>query len=187
MGVQTRRLILASGSPRRRELLTAAGYDVVVDSVSVDESWPEGSVESGIVVIVKRKLGHLASYADMTVAADTTVVLGHDRFGKPADDAEARSMLHALSGREHNVLTGFVVRYGDKERSDVIVTRVAFRPLTDLEIDLYIDSGECFDKAGAYGIQGKGGVLIDHISGSFTNVIGLPLAQVKRTIDELCK
>ena len=155
---------------------------MVVDAVSVDESWPDGDVQSGILTIIERKLGHIESYGLPTVAADTTVVLGAERLGKPADAHEAKTMLRALSGRPHEVLTGFIVRYGAAEHRGVVSTRVTFRSLTDREIELYIATGEPFDKAGAYGIQGKAAGLVDRVEGSYTNIIGLPVAEVVEAI-----
>ncbi len=179
------RIVLASASPRRRQLLTAAGYDVVVDALSADESWPPGSIEQGLLTICRRKLQHAAPYVYPTVAADTDVILGKERFGKPHDDIDARNILSVLSGREHIVMTGFCVRYGDAERAAVVSTKVTFRELTAVEIAHYVATTEPMDKAGAYGIQGEGGALVETIAGSYTNVVGLPLTEVKRAIDEL--
>lgn len=172
------RLILASGSPRRRELLAAAGYDVVVDARSVDESWPDGPIATGILEVIARKLAHLTRYELPTVAADTTVVLGDARLGKPVDAADAAAMLRALSGRSHEVVTGYIVRLGEREERGVVSTRVVFRLLSEPEIELYIASGEPFDKAGAYGIQGKAAAFIDRVEGSYTNIVGLPVTEV---------
>jgi septum formation protein len=181
----THRIVLASASPRRRQLLTAGGYDVVVDAVNADETWPPGGIEQGLLTICRRKLAHAAPYVYPTVAADTVVTLGKERFGKPHDEIDARNMLSILSGREHTVMTGFCVRYGDEERAAVIATRVTFRQLTAVEIARYVATTEPMDKAGAYGIQGEGGALVETIAGSYTNVVGLPLTEVRRAIEEL--
>jgi septum formation protein len=166
-------------------LLVAAGYDVSVNAVDADESWPPGEVDAGLIAICRRKLAHAAPYTTPTIAADTVVVLGNTRFGKPADAGEAQRFLGRLSGREHLVKTGYVIRYRDQERLQVVTTRVRFRILDAIEIERYAATGEALDKAGGYGIQGEGGALIETILGSYTNVVGLPLTEVKQTLEAL--
>ncbi len=180
-----RRIVLASRSPRRKQLLAGAGYDVSVNAVDADESWPPGPLASALEVICQRKIAHAAPFDLPTVAADTVVVVDAMRFGKPADAQEARRFLEALSGREHAVMTGFCVRLRDREVASVVTTRVRFRALTSGEIERYIATGEPFDKAGGYGIQGEGGALVETIVGSYTNVVGLPLSEVRAAVEGL--
>lgn len=152
----------------------------------IDESWPGGDigVEAGAIELARRKLEAVGDRDAVTVAADTVVVIDDDRLGKPADDAEAEAMLSRLAGRSHRVVTGFCVR-GSAWREAAVSTEVRFRPLTRAEIDRYVASGEPRDKAGAYGIQGSGGALVDHVRGSYTNVVGLPLAEVIAAVEEV--
>ena len=173
------RIVLASGSPRRRELLVACGYDVDVHVPGVAEGRAPGEAPAQMVVRLAQEKARTARTAEgLVVAADTTVVLDGQVLEKPADDADARAMLRRLSGRTHEVLTGWCVRGPRGERSGVVATAVTFRPLTDAEIDAYVASGEPRDKAGAYGIQGRGGALVDVVHGSYPNVVGLPVAEV---------
>ncbi len=182
-----RPIVLASRSPRRQQLLTGAGYDVAINAVDADESWPDEPLDTALVTICRRKIEHARPYDVPTVAADTVVVLGEQRFGKPADALAARQILASLSGREHRVMTGFCVRFRGDEMATVVTTRVQFRALTPLEIDRYIATGEPFDKAGGYGIQGEGGALVETIVGSYSNVIGLPLTEVRAAIEQLAR
>ena len=171
-------ILLASGSPRRRYLLESAGFEVVCEPQDVDESWPGGEVEAGVVQLALRKLGQCREKTLLVVAADTVVVLGESPLGKPRDRDEAIRILSALSGKKHRVLTGVAVRKGKNEHCFAVSTEVTFRKLSLLEIEKYVDLGECFDKAGAYGIQGHGSSLVDTVEGSYTNVVGLPLKPV---------
>ena len=186
---QSRSILLASGSPRRRALLEAAGFDVEVRSPDVDEAWPGGDPGAAAIALARRKLDAVTSArtAPLALAADTVVVLDDEPLGKPASAAEAAAMLGRLSARPHQVITGFVVSTPDQTHDAAVRTEVRFRALTGSEIDRYVASGEPFDKAGAYGIQGLGGALIDTVHGSYTNVVGLPLAEVLSTIDALAE
>jgi len=172
------RLILASGSPRRRELLQRMGYDFAVVSPDVDESVDEPPRQA-VAILARRKA--LAAAEGRTegvvLAADTLVSLDGHSLGKPRDGAEARAMLKALSGREHEVFTGVCLVDCKTGRQAVHVERtgVRFRVLTDGEIDSYVASGDPLDKAGAYGIQGGAGAFVEEISGSYENVMGLPV------------
>ncbi len=121
----------------------------------------------------------------LVIAADTTVDLGGEILGKPTDESDARRMLRALSARTHRVHTGLAVRIGDDVRSDVVTTLVTFTPLTPASIDWYVATGEPLDKAGAYAVQGSGGVFVQRIRGSVSNVIGLPLHSLVRLAAEL--
>lgn len=173
-------VVLASGSPRRRELLVRLGLDPVVRPAAVDETPRPGEAPADLVVrLATAKVTAVAADPDdLVVAADTVVTVGTQVLGKPRDRADAAAMLGALSGREHHVVTGVAVARGGAVRTDVETTRVAFRDLDDREIAWYVATGEPDDKAGAYGLQGAGAVLVHELQGSDTNVIGLPLALV---------
>ena len=177
------RIVLASASPRRKALLEAACFEVVVRPSGVDETWPGGALSEAAAQLAARKADAVGPCADAMVAADTLVVLGEARLEKPRDAADARRMLAQLSGQTHTVVTGYCVRRGSAERRGAVLTAVRFRVLCAAEIDRYVDSGEPFDKAGAYGIQGGGAALIDYVEGSYTNVIGLPLREVMAAIE----
>ena len=193
------RLILASGSPRRAELLRAAGFafDVVVPDV--DETRRDGEPAEEYVRRVSQDKSSAAlrclradegdasqtdgrRNAEVIIAADTVVVVNGDILGKPRDDSEAASMLRRLSGRWHEVITGVSVRAGLRETGSVAVTRVQFVELTETDIDWYVTSGETVDKAGAYAIQGLGSRFIPRIEGSYANVVGLPIALVQELL-----
>jgi septum formation protein len=181
----TQRIILASASPRRRALLASAGFDTDVRIPNADETWPPGSLEDGAIAIAGRKLAKLGAVDGLALAADTVVALGDEALGKPADAAEAAHMLRRLSGVEHRVITGFVVTRGGQRHAEAVVSRVRFRALSDADIVRYVATGECLDKAGAYGIQGEGGALVAWLEGSYTNIVGLPLAEVLRALERL--
>ncbi len=177
--------MLASRSPRRRMLLQAACFDVEVRAPNADESWPGGNVLDGAVALARRKLDGIDDSDAPVLAADTLVLLGNDRLGKPANHDEAVAILTELAGREHRVVTGFCVSLRGERREGAVATRVSFRPLWPLEIERYVDSGEPFDKAGAYAIQGGAGAFVDRVEGSYTNVVGLPLREVIEAIERL--
>lgn len=173
-------LILASASPRRRELLASAGLTFVVQPADVDETWQPGELPRAYVLRVARAKARavaVRSPGATVLAADTTVAIEDRVLGKPVDAQHAAAMLGDLAGREHAVHTAVVVRVGSRETHRLTTTRVRFRALTGLEIAAYIETGEPFDKAGGYGIQGRGGALVDVVHGSYTNVVGLPLAE----------
>jgi septum formation protein len=180
-----KRIILASGSPRRLDLLQSACFEVEVRKSDADETWPGGDVREGAISLAARKLAAVGPLPELALAADTIVVADNHVLGKPADEADARRMLRLLAGAEHQVITGFVLRRGDVERSEAVVSKVRFRDLTNDEIDRYVACGDCKDKAGSYGIQGEGGSLVDRVEGSYTNIVGLPLAEVLRAIKAL--
>jgi septum formation protein len=181
-------LVLASSSPRRAELLTSAGFEFVVIPADVDET-PRAAERPSDYAL---RVAH--SKADrvvmglppdcIVVAADTVVVSGGRMMGKPADDADAASMLRTLSGTVHEVHTAVVVGTYARKVNRVVTTRVRFQPLSDAEIAWYIATGEAVGKAGAYGIQGRAARFIDSIDGSWSNVVGLPLATVYRLLKE---
>lgn len=177
--VQSPRLVLASASPRRRELLGQLGLRFEVVAANIDETpHPQEPAEAYVLRLAREKAGSVAARhpEDWVLAADTTVALGGELLGKPASVEEARSMLQRLSGRTHEVYTG-VALAGRAEGSLVARSRVTFRELSMAEIDWYAASGEPLDKAGSYAVQGKGGFLVASVEGSPTNVIGLPLAE----------
>lgn len=176
-------IVLASASPRRAELLAGAGVRFVAVSGAVAEELLPGEAPADAVRrLARAKVEDVALRAGgrFVVAADTVVVLDGEVFGKPRDHADAVRMLGRLSGRVHEVLTGFAV-YDRETRckiEDVVTTRVEFKPLQADEIETYVASGCPFDKAGAYGIQDRAAFMIHRIDGSYTNVVGLPLAEV---------
>jgi len=179
------KLVLASASPRRLQLLRACGYDVVVSPAHLDETQLPGEPPAVMVERLARAKAVAIAASDLVVAADTTVVLGADALAKPTDDADAARMLERLSGQTHEVITGWCVRKNAAVRSGIVSTRVTFRRLTAREIAAYVATGEPLDKAGAYGIQGAGGALVDGVEGSYPNVVGLPMAEVIAAIVEL--
>jgi septum formation protein len=176
------RLILASSSPRRRELLAAGGYDFDVVSPDVDESEREDEAPIAYVERVAREKC-TAVAGDVVLAADTTVDVDGVVFAKPVDDADAFRMLRALSGRSHFVHTGVALRRGRVLRSFVVSSEVVFADLADHEIAAYIATGEPTGKAGAYAIQGQGARLVSAVRGSVSGVIGLPMAEVAPMLD----
>lgn len=174
------RMILASASPRRAELLTAAGYAFVVRPVDVDEAVLPGETPLDAVrrlSILKAELAD-AGPEDVVLAADTLVTVDGVALGKPVDEADARAMLRRLSGRVHDVLTGVTCRRGAATRTEVVDTRVWMTELDAGDIDRYLATGEPMDKAGAYGIQGFASRFVWRIEGSYSNVVGLPIATV---------
>ena len=174
-------LILASASPRRADLLRAADIPFVVETADVDETPRENKPPEAYVLRVARDKAFTVDRrkpGNLILAADTTVVVCGQILGKPASDDEAKTMLKSLSGRVHDVLTGVVIREAAREWAAVVKTEVRFLPLTDSEINWYIASGEPRDKAGAYAIQGRASRFIDRIDGSYSNVVGLPVATV---------
>jgi len=177
-------IVLASSSPRRNLLLTSAGFTLKVIAPHIDETVRDGEAPEDYVKRLAKEKSDVKGLdgSKVVVAADTTVVLDSEILGKPANEEEARAMLGSLSGRQHEVLTGFAVRRAHFLHVEVVKTKVVFRHLTAQEIESYVNTKEPLDKAGAYGIQGIGSSLIDQIHGSFTNVIGLPLKEVLEAI-----
>jgi septum formation protein len=184
------RLVLVSASPRRADLLAAAGFTFEVATVEVDET-PRASESPDAYVVRLAGAKALAAEARgegpaVLLGADTTVVLDGRILGKPGGPSEATAMLEALAGRTHEVLTGVAVRYGGAERVAVDCTRVTFAPLSEADIAWYVASGEPFDKAGGYGIQGRASRFVTRVEGSYSNVVGLPVALVVRLVREVC-
>jgi septum formation protein len=184
-------LILASGSQRRADLLSAAGFDFRAIPADVDETPRPNELPGAYVLRVARSKAERVAEAhsnrdsELVLAADTVVVAGERMMGKPRDAAEARSMLKSLSGTVHDVLTGVVVRNGSRQAEQVVATRVHFLPLSEEEISWYIGTGEPDGKAGAYGIQGRAARFIDWIQGSWSNVVGLPISTVYKLLAEV--
>ncbi len=177
-------LYLASTSPRRRELLSQADIRFSVLDVAIDESQRPNELPASYVERLAKEKAEagFASVANdenaIVLAADTIVVLEDDILGKPSSEAEAKSMLRALSGRSHVVMTAFAIKTEEQIRVQRVNTTVFFRSIASKEIDWYWKTGEQQDKAGGYGIQSKGGIFVSAISGSYSTVVGLPLAEV---------
>ena len=180
-------LILASGSPRRRALLAEKGLIFDIRVSDADETPPAGaSPEEAALIVARRKAMAVARAPDdIVIGADTTVVSPDGEvFGKPKNEADARRMLGCLSGRTHTVITGVAVLRGEKIFERAVRTRVRFRALTAREVDAYLATGEPFDKAGAYGVQGRAGWFVESIEGDFYNVVGLPLEPLGELLRE---
>ena len=177
------RIVLASGSPRRQELLNRIGItDFDIRVPQTDEHYPAGLTPAQIVEYISREkadaAAKLCTPEEIVITADTMVFLDDQRLGKPQDEADALRMLTALQGRRHTVCTGVSVRRGAQEERFAVSTRVFFRPATDDEIRAYIKTGEPMDKAGAYGVQSRGALFVERIDGDFFNVMGLPVEQL---------
>jgi septum formation protein len=179
-------LVLASRSPRRAELLRAAGFEFVVRVADIDETPLKGEAPVDYVLrLAEEKAAAVpAAQDEIVLAADTCVVLGSDIMNKPKDADDASRMLTALQGRRHEVITGICIRQGNSSVRECASTSVWFSPLSEAEITDYVASGEPVDKAGAYGIQGLASRFIDRIEGSYTNVVGLPVSLVYRLLRE---
>ena len=182
-------IILASASPRRRELLKATGIDYrLASKFECEESYPATLPARDVAAYLSRLKSHAypmaLGYNDILVTADTTVVLGSDVLGKPSDEAAARNMLRRLSGCEHIVVTGVTLRMADREHTFSAESKVRFATLSDEQIEYYVANFKPMDKAGAYGIQEWiGYVGIESIDGSFFNVMGLPVQRLCREIE----
>ena len=180
------KIVLASQSPRRRELLGKMGLEFTTKSPEIDEEAIHGLPAQELVKALSRaKALHIAKNEDkdtIVIGSDTVVVLDGKILGKPADRQEAEEMLTALSGRSHEVCTGITVCQGDKVVSQAEVTQVTFRALTPEEVQRYVRTGEPMDKAGAYGIQGYGALLVEGIRGDYSSVVGLPVCRLGRIL-----
>ena len=177
-------LVLASQSPRRREILRQAGMEFTVRVADVDESALPGESPAGYVqrLAAAKAFAIEVAEGETVLGADTTVVIDGEILGKPADAADARRMLARLSGRRHEVLTGVCLRRGKDATCDYVTTGVVFAALSGAEIDAYVASGEPMDKAGAYAIQGLASKFVERIEGDYFNVMGLPVALVYRRL-----
>lgn len=185
--MQETRIILASQSPRRQELLSSYGFSYDVIPSLADEENVQGNGKERVTILAKRKCDEVRSrFPDaVVIAADTLVCIDDQILGKPKDRNNARKMLKTLSGRWHQVYTGICVCMPDgREWNMADTTEVHFVNINDEIIERYIATGECDDKAGSYAIQGRAGVLIDRIEGSYSNVIGLPMAMLTGILQE---
>ena len=183
------KIVLASQSPRRQELLRNIGiteFDIRVPEA--DETYPETLSPQEIVAYISRVKAEaaaaLCTEEEIVITADTMVFLDDKRLGKPHDEADALEMLTALQGRHHTVCTGVTVRQGGRAITEVETTEVYFRAATEAELLGYIATGEPMDKAGAYGIQGKGSLLVEKIHGDYFNVMGLPVLRLSRMLGQ---
>lgn len=180
-------LILASGSPRRKELLARTGRTFRVVVSDADEIAPKDMAP--VDVAMHNARGKALAVASgqpasaTVIGADTIVVLDGRIFGKPIDERDAHRMLRELSGKTHQVITGVALAHEGNCETFAEITDVCFRELSDAEITAYIATGEPLDKAGAYGIQGAAGTFVDHIEGDYDNVVGLPVARLERALD----
>lgn len=184
---QNFRLILASGSPRRRELLSLMGYAFEIIVPDVDEN-VSGHARDIVGILSQRKAHAVADSLEdgIVIASDTLVSLDGIPLGKPEDEADAHRMLASLSGRTHEVFTGVTVidSASGKNLTQVVRTGVSFRELESNEIDEYIHSGEPMDKAGAYAIQGGASKFVDGLDGSFENVVGFPVVEIQQMLNQ---
>jgi septum formation protein len=179
-------LVLASGSPRRRELLEGLGLRFKVRPVDLDESpLPGESPRDYVLRLATEKAAARVEEGELVLAADTTVVVDGEILGKPLDEDGARRMLRLLAGREHAVLTGIALHGSSGKAAEVDETLVRFAPLSEAEIDWYVATGEPRDKAGAYAIQGLGSLFVEGVVGSWSNVVGLPLPRTYRLFARL--
>lgn len=183
------KIVLASQSPRRRELLGIMGLEFTTKSPDINEEAFEAlSAEALVQTLSLEKARHIARFEDketVVIGADTVVVQDGTILGKPASPSAAEAMLRSLSGRTHWVYTGVTVCQGDKILTAVEKTEVTFRSLTEAEVASYVQSGEPMDKAGAYGIQGKGGLLVSGIRGDYSNVVGLPVCRLGQMLRQV--
>ena len=190
-------MILASASPRRCELLEELGLELEIRPADIDETRLEAEHPRELVLrLAHEKAWHVLAETGVgedgfLLAADTIVWMGDEALGKPEDDDDARRMLHDLSGKTHHVSTGVSLLYRPdpstevREASFVETTDVTFHDLTNAQVDAYVHSGECSDKAGAYAIQGTGRLLVAGIRGDYANVVGLPVCRVVREMARL--
>ena len=176
-------IILASKSPRRQELLKFITQDFTVKTAEVDETLPEKiSPADAVLYLSKIKAEPFKNENDVVIGADTVVAIDGKILGKPSDKADARDMLRLLSGKTHSVFTGVTVFKGNDSKSFFSETKVTFFELSESEIENYISTGEPLDKAGAYGIQGFGSLLVEKIEGDYFNVVGLPVSKLNRLL-----
>lgn len=182
------RLVLASASPRRRELFNLIAEDFQCISPDIDESFP-GGIELCLIpqYLARKKAEFISGELDtshVVIGCDTGVFTEGKMLGKPKDKDDAFCMLSALQGKEHKVITGCCITDGSRLREFSVCSSVWFYPLSERDIWDYIDTGEPFDKAGAYGIQGKGSLLVEKIEGDYFNIVGLPVSRLARELKE---
>lgn len=180
-------LVLASGSPRRRELLHSLGWSFRIDVPDIREELLPGEAPEHAAYRLSREKARAAGTRNpdsLVVAADTLVAIGGNILGKPSSRDESLRMMRTLSGAVHSVFTGVTLRRGEDERCAVEETLVEFRSLSEEAMKLYVDSGEGDDKAGAYAIQGRGALLVSSLRGDYFNVVGLPLCRLSRLLED---
>ncbi|MDR1621904.1 MAG: Maf family protein [Synergistaceae bacterium] len=186
---EDRRIVLASGSPRRRELLQGLGWRFRVVVPEIDESPRAGESPEELCLRLAagkaQAVDGVGETETLVIAADTIVVVDGDVLGKPAGEDESLRMIRRLQGRVHEVLTGMAVRWGKKISTGLERTRVRFRPLDENAVRAYAETGEGMDKAGAYAIQGRGSLLVSSIEGDYFNVVGLPLCRLGAMLEEM--
>ena len=179
-------VVLASASPRRKELLSLIFNEYDIRPADCDEALPEGIKAQEAVeylsLIKNKATVEICDKKSLVISADTVVAVDGEILGKPQDKEDARRMISLLSGREHQVFTGVTLSLNGKFKTFSEKTDVIFYKLTDKEIEDYISTDEPYDKAGAYGIQGKAGLLVKAVNGDYYNVVGLPVARLKREI-----
>jgi len=180
------RVLLASASPRRRDLLNLVGIEHEVRPANIDETYRPGERPSEHAErLAREKAAAIEAPDAVTIGSDTIVVVDGQVLGKPRDREHAAEMLHLLSGRSHVVMTGIAARWLGVIASGVEEVGVTFRPVSEEEIERYIDTGEPMDKAGAYGIQGFGATIVDRVDGDYFAVMGLPLNRLVRLLRRL--
>ncbi|MDO4850419.1 MAG: Maf family protein [Actinomycetota bacterium] len=186
-------VVLASASPRRRDLFALAGIPFTVIPAEHEEPWDHAlSPDEAIIRVARAKATWVRRQLPeddhrCIVACDTAVLLDDHVFGKPKDRDDAAQMIHMLSGCTHQVKSGVCILAPSASHTFVETTEVTFHPLTDRDIEAYLDCDEYRDKAGAYGIQGRGSLLVSRITGDYLNVVGLPLARLARVLIEVCR
>ena len=181
-------LILASASPRRKELISLISNHVKIVPANVNEDFSANiSVESVPEMLAVRKAAYVSKefYNDTVIGCDTSVIIDGEILGKPENADDAKRMLKLLSGKTHKVITGCAIFKNGRSLSFSETTHVTFYPLTDEEIDNYVSTGEPMDKAGAYGIQGYGSLLVSEIHGDYFNVVGLPIGKLNKMINKI--
>jgi septum formation protein len=179
-------VVLASQSPRRRQLLTLVGIEHEVRPANIDERYLPGErPRAHAERLARGKAERIAAPGAVTIGSDTIVVVDGDVLGKPSDEEEATAMLRRLSGRSHTVITAVAVSWHDRLVSDAEEVTVTFRSLSESDIAAYIATGEPMDKAGAYGIQGYGATIVERVDGDYFAVMGLPLNRLARLLEAL--
>ena len=188
MNFNSIKIVLASASPRRKELISLITESVEIRPAECDETLPEGiGAREAVEYLSKIKndaAKSISAHDELIISADTVVAVSNEILGKPADKEDARRMIKLLSGRTHQVYTGVTISYKGNAVTFSEKTDVSFFDLTDDEIESYVSSSEPYDKAGAYGIQGKASLLVSGINGDYFNVVGLPVARLNRELSK---
>ncbi len=188
MNFNSIKIVLASASPRRKELISLITESVEIRPAECDETLPEGiGAREAVEYLSKIKndaAKSISAHDELIISADTVVAVSNEILGKPADKEDARRMIKLLSGRTHQVYTGVTISYKENAVTFSEKTDVSFFDLTDDEIESYVSSSEPYDKAGAYGIQGKASLLVSGINGDYFNVVGLPVARLNRELSK---